>query len=94
MNTLLSGKKFNSNHQTYLKQTESLLRNLKDDDRVKKINLGRISKAKGIQGTMKVKGVMLNGNVIKFTCRCKNAVQDFIVICNKSPEEVLSHYIS
>lgn len=79
MKTLLSGNKFNNNHQSYIKGSEVILKQLKDLDSVKKIFLGRIERMKIGKEFCRITEV--NGNFIKIKYRSKNSMQEFSIVC-------------
>lgn len=77
--TLLSGDKFNSNHQTYLKAAIPLLKALKVNDDVKKIFLGDIKQKSGTGATTVDYRVLDNG-VFQVTVKGSGALQLFRVV--------------
>lgn len=82
--SLLSGSKFNSNHQTYVPNAKPLLVSLKSLDSVKKIFLGEITKAKN--GKQSAKITKLNEGVWDITFRSAIYVQRFRIVCSSEEE--------
>jgi hypothetical protein len=82
--SLLSGDKFNSNHQTYIPNAKPLLISLKSLDSVKKIFLGKIVKAKNGKQSAKIN--KLNAGVWDITFRGAIYIQEFRVVCSNEEE--------
>lgn len=73
MSDLLSGPKFNRNHQTYVPGAKAFLQRLKDSDDVKKIMLGEISRCNPGARNFKVRSI--DGNMVEVSFRDVSAVQ-------------------
>lgn len=77
--TLLSGSKFNSNHQTYLPGATRLLLALKAEPLVKKVFLGEVARTRSGKESAKIAPV--NAGVFQITYRSVSAVQKFRIVC-------------
>ena len=76
--SLLSGKKFNSNHQTYIPNAKAFLHGLKSLDSVKKIFLGEITTTKSGKQSAKIRKI--NEGMWEVTFRGVVSVQKFRVV--------------
>lgn len=82
--SLLSGKKFNSNHQTYIPNAKTFLHGLKSMDSVKKIFLGEITTTKS--GKQSAKIIKMNEGMWEVTFRGVISVQKFRVVGGSESE--------
>ncbi|WP_063664862.1 hypothetical protein [Aliivibrio fischeri] len=77
--TLLSGNKFNSNHQTFLPDAKELLSELKLCSDVKKIMLGEIHMARPSLTRCKI--ARINDDLFELTWRGTTGLQKIRVVC-------------
>jgi len=88
MKSLLSGKKFNRRHTTFVPGAKDFLHQLKALDCVKKITLGPITPTK--TGVISAKIRRIDGHLIEILFRDSTAVQLFILVSsNKYPVKAL-----